>query len=506
MKSIWFFLFLFLGFQTLNAQEAPFHRGVNLTNWFQANNARQIHFTKYTRQDFEQIKSLGCDVVRLPINLHFMTDGAPDYVLDPLFLSFLDQGMPVFPSSLRGSWIESAFNNYRNEGTVARVKQLIDIAVQFRDNRNAPIFCGEFGVYIPNSNNEDRVFWYETVRSYLEEKNIAWTAWDYHGGFGLFEEGGNGLFEHDLNAPLLEAMGFNVPEQTEYVMQPERKGFYIYSDYIGEGIFEESYNDGIIDFYSPDEPNNDQHCLYWTDALQYNNIGFDFRPNKDLSELVDSNYALDLMVRGDTPGTRFDIRFLDTKTNEPNDRPWRMRVTLDENDLAGDSRWTHLHIPLKNFTEQGAWDNGWYNPEGKFDWTAIDRFEIVAEHATQQDVKLWFDNIHITNLDTALVYVSTPFNDSTTPTAERYKDLDLKIFPNPAGDYVRLDSPYADPLQYLLLDGIGRPLRKAYFTGQTQIDLSDLPKGFYLLQLRLIERQAESRASSGFTSRKLIKN
>ena len=36
--------------------------------------------------------------------------------------------------------------------------------------------------------------------------------WDYHGGFGVFEEGGEGLFDHDLNV-LLESLGFNVPHR-----------------------------------------------------------------------------------------------------------------------------------------------------------------------------------------------------------------------------------------------------------------------------------------------------
>jgi len=70
--------------------QAQFNRGVNLTGWFQVSNPRQIQFSKYTYKDFEQIKSLGCDVVRLPINLHAMTSGAPDYRVDELFLTFLD--------------------------------------------------------------------------------------------------------------------------------------------------------------------------------------------------------------------------------------------------------------------------------------------------------------------------------------------------------------------------------------------------------------------------------
>ena len=75
------------------AQQAPFSRGVKLTGWFQADGVRQIQFNRYTRKDFENIKSLACDVIRLPINLHYMTGGQPDYRIDPLFFEFLDQAV-----------------------------------------------------------------------------------------------------------------------------------------------------------------------------------------------------------------------------------------------------------------------------------------------------------------------------------------------------------------------------------------------------------------------------
>jgi hypothetical protein len=71
--------------------EVPFTRGVNLTNWLQASSVEQIQFTKFTEQDLINIKNLGCDVIRLPINLHAMTSGSPDYAIDPLFYYYLNQ-------------------------------------------------------------------------------------------------------------------------------------------------------------------------------------------------------------------------------------------------------------------------------------------------------------------------------------------------------------------------------------------------------------------------------
>jgi endoglucanase len=85
-----------LFFLSLNVRvnaHVPFSKGVNLTNWFQSSDLGQVQFSKYTKKDFENIKSLGCDVIRLPVNLIYMTGGKPDYTLSPLFLQFLDEAV-----------------------------------------------------------------------------------------------------------------------------------------------------------------------------------------------------------------------------------------------------------------------------------------------------------------------------------------------------------------------------------------------------------------------------
>jgi endoglucanase len=580
MKRIVISVIIFISISIQSAiSQTSFNRGVNLTSWFQAGNARQIQFTRFTKQDFINIKSLGCDVIRLPINLHNMTDGEPDYKLDPVFLNFLDsavswaedlqihllldnhtfdpsentdpnieqalikvwtqmarhykersdyiyyevlnephgisdalwctiqqsvidaireidtthtivvgpagwnsynnlddmpeynddklvytfhfydpflfthQGaswtdpsmeplagvpfpynagsMPVCPDELKGTWIQSAMNNYGQDGTVEKVKQLIDIAVNFRNSRNVPIFCGEFGVYIPNSPRQDRINWYDTVRSYLEDNGIAWTIWDYTGGFGIFEQGGNDLFEYDLDTALVRALGLNVPEQKEFVIEPDSVGFPIYTDYIGYKINESSWaGGGIIDFYSENSPNNGNYCIYWRNADQYNNIGFDFKPDKDLILLVEGGYAFDFMIRGSQSGSEFDIRFIDTKTDDPDDHPWRMRYTINENIAEWDLRWHHVYIPLTDFTEHGSWDNNaWYNPVGDYDWSAVDRLEIVAEHHDMKGIYFWFDNIHITNMDTAIVRDTGMISSIAGPLT--HGEASFIIYPNP---------------------------------------------------------------------------
>ena len=567
--------------------QAPFSRGVNLTSWFQVNSPGQIQFTKFTKKDVENIKSLGCDVIRLPINMHGMTSGSPSYTLDPLYFSFLDsvvtwceklkiylildnhsydpagdtqpgivtilvkvwsqmaqhykdrsdyilyeilnephgmsttdwgaiqgqvitairahdtkhtivvggsgwntytelknlpvytdlkllytfhfydpfmfthQGaswttpsmeplsgvpfpynsseMPGCPPSLVGTWIESNLNSYPSNGNVAYIKQLIDNAISFRTSRNVNIFCGEFGAYMKYADNDDRCFYYKVVKDYLQEKNIPWTIWDYKGGFGVFNKGSNQMFEHDLNTKLLDSLGLDIPVQTPFSLKPDSTGFLIYTDYIGAGIEDVSYGSGTIDYYSDNLPSNDGRCLYWKGFSQYNTIGFDFVPDKDLSRLVSENYALDFMVRGSDAGIKFEIRFLDTKTEVAGDHPWRMGTTIDESDAQWDRKWHHVNIPLSEFTERGAWDvNTWYNPEGKYDWTKVDKLEVSTEYTEIIGKKLWFDNIHITNLDTAIVRVpeALGINDYND-----YGKLEIKIAPNPMHEYTRISFP-----------------------------------------------------------------
>lgn len=622
MKNTIILCTLFLINLPLFAQPAPpFSKGVNLTNWFQSGSARQIQFSRYTKTDFENIKSLGCDVVRLPINLHFMTDGAPNYQLDPIFLEFLDQvvdwteslgihlildnhtfdpaantdpnvgnvlkkvwpqmaahfkdrseliyyevlnephgisdaawnstqqevvaairavddkhtiiigpagwnsfqnldampvynddnliytfhfydpflfthqgaswtdpsmvpladmpfpyqadKMPNFPTSLNGTWLQGAFNNYQNEGTVARVRELIDIAVAFRDARQVPVYCGEFGVYMPNSEETDRVYWYEEVRSYLEEKQIAWTIWDYEGGFGLFREGGNGFFEHDLNVELAGALGLNAPEQTPFVLRPDTTGFLIYDDYIGPNIEEASYTEGTLDFYNAMQPKRENYSLYWSDGNHYGSIGFDFQPIKDLSTLVENGYGLDLFVKAAGAPVSFDFRFVDTKTTEPDDHPWRNRLTISQEQLPWDGQWHHLFLPLSEFIEHGSWDNEtWYNPEGAFDWSAIDRFAIVAEHGTLNGRELWFDQIQIAKEGTTAVL----------PTAA--PELNIKVFPNPVRHVLQLQTDFVGLTDVELFNAQGKRLVQQQFTGHAQVNFRSYPAGLYWLRFR----------------------
>ncbi len=565
--------------------QAPFSRGVNLTSWFQTGNPRQIQFTKYTFKDFENIKSLGCDIIRLPINMHSMTSGEPFYVLDKVYMAFLDsavswceqlelyimidnhtfdpdvsttaeieevltkvwvqtaeyfkdrssyilyeilnephgmtttewgaiqgrvisairekdkkhtivvggsgynsynelknlpiyydqnllytfhfydpfifthQGaswsnpslvtlanvpfpydalrMPSCPQSLKGTWIETRLNNYGNEGTEASVKQLIDNAISFRNTRKVNLFCGEFGVFNPNSPAADRVYWYDIVRKYFEQNDIPWTIWNYQEGFGLFNKDTYEFFEHDLNIPLLQALGLNTPSQTPFSVTTDTQGFMIYSDYNGPKISDASGGAGIIDFYSSDLPNNGIYCISWDSFRQYHALTFDFKPDRDLSQLRSNNYGIDFMVRGNHPEISFEVRFVDNVSGLPGDKPWRMSKMIDKTMIPWDRKWHHIHIPFSEMKESGSWFyNAWYNPEGKFDWSAVDRFQISIERTGTFMQNIWFDNISITDQDTARVMEigTLGINDRNLPGS-----LQAKAWPNPATNIISVN-------------------------------------------------------------------
>lgn len=540
------FAFAFIGF-LVGAEDAiarpPFKRGVNLTGWFDVASPGQIQFQRFTKKNFAEIKSLGADVIRLPINLHAMTDGAPDYTLDPLFLGFLDQAVdwaeelglyiildnhtfdparptdanidrallkvwpqmarhfqgrsdrvlyevlnephgidlgrwakiqgkvidairavdarhtivvgtadfnnyrdleklpkyadknliytfhfydpflfthqgaewttpslvdlsgvpyppadrpiPPTPESLMGTWAEDALRIYRVDGSLDRVKELIDIAANFSAKRGVPVFCGEFGVYITQAKNDDRAAWYRDVRTYLEEKGIPWTSWDYMGGFGLFTTVNGRRFESDLNVPVVKALGFTAPAQKSGARKAERAALDIYRDYAGDGIVTGGYlQKGHIDFYSKDNPASGQYALRWGGCERYGAISFYFAEPRDFSVLLSEGYAIELMARAAGTGTKFEVRFRNPY-EEVNAKPWRMSYTVEVSEIPADNTWHRVRIPLSDMRETGAWKNAWFQPEGKFSWKEIACFEIVAEHLPLSKSEYTFDDIRI---------------------------------------------------------------------------------------------------------------
>ena len=85
MRRLILIFFLIVALNSLVAAEIPFKRGFNFAEWLQKSTAKQIQFTRFTKQDLINVKNMGCDHIRLPMHLFNMSDEAPDFTIDPLF-------------------------------------------------------------------------------------------------------------------------------------------------------------------------------------------------------------------------------------------------------------------------------------------------------------------------------------------------------------------------------------------------------------------------------------
>jgi len=120
------------------------------------------------------------------------------------------QKMPPLPENpTEGE--KRCFTQYPENGKLEKVTECFDQYAEFSRERNAPVYCGEFGCFM-SVPDEMRVQWYRIVASLLAERGISRTSWDYYGTFGIFkrvERGVRPCFPEDLNRPLLAALGLN---------------------------------------------------------------------------------------------------------------------------------------------------------------------------------------------------------------------------------------------------------------------------------------------------------
>jgi endoglucanase len=519
------------------ASPLPFFRGVNFSTWFEAPSARSIPATRYAEQDFRDVKSIGVDVIRLPIHLHNMAGGAPGYILDPLFLRFLDQavdwaekyelyiildnhsfdpvaptdpnidkilipiwtqlalrykdrssyvlyeilnephsidaelwgsiqgrvidairatgdkhsiivggvefnsidelfnlptypddniiytfhfydpylfthqgetwgsppnlkslkGMPFpydahrippIPAAIRGTWIESSIRySYKNDATVEALAKQLDKTLRFSQERGGvPLFCGEFGVFIPNSLREDRVRWYVAATKLLDARGIARTSWDYFGGFGVFKNGKGGSFDSDLDIDIIKALGFSPPPQKP--AEKIREAFAVFDNYPSTLADFNHYGCDIDLYYQ----NGTQYAISYGNASQYGAFYFNFRREVDWEYFQSNGYALTFSAKADKPA-HFEVRFVDLEDTSA--IPWRVFAPVD---IEADGQWHTVRIPLASMWEQGAWistKEEWRSPIGEFSWDKVTSLVFVAETHDLRGITILFDTIKL---------------------------------------------------------------------------------------------------------------
>ena len=75
---------------------------------------------------------------------------------------------------------------------------------------SVPLICTEFGVYKRNAAAGDRLKWLTDVRTALEGQEIAWSIWEYIGGFGIAD----GRFgQRQIDDGVGDALGLALSEE-----------------------------------------------------------------------------------------------------------------------------------------------------------------------------------------------------------------------------------------------------------------------------------------------------
>lgn len=528
------------------AVPAPFKKGVNLSLWLQAQSAGIIDGGLFTKDDFLNIKAIGADVIRLPVNFIAMSSGAGDYVIDQRLFSFIDkavswaeecglyliidnhsiagaeaamardldkqlkkiwpqiaarykdksplvcyeicnephkidakkwgkiqgdvlaliraidsdrtvivggtdwnspktlsklpvyndkniiytfhfydpmlfthQGTPWNPDLVKfrdipfpyskermpkkpfglNDYQNSIYKNYEKEAGVQALTAVLDIAVDFSAERNAPVFCGEFGVYRPGANNADRVAWYKAVAVWLDERNISRANWDYYDSFGLFNSR-FGFFPDDLNKGVLEACGFSLPRGGENENGRPDKAL---------SWSERAKQSGDYTIYNGKEIKGVRIGGYFGDLARYASFGQTLRFEKlgaykgltlsfvrgaELGEKVKAGYALEFEARTSEKNINIEIYFLNSPDKDGIE--WRGAVNLSGEQIKADGAWYKVRVPLKDFADIGAWnfaENKWVESRGLFNWNDIQGLYVGSAAEIKGGIE--FRNIRI---------------------------------------------------------------------------------------------------------------
>jgi len=117
---------------------------------------------------------------------------------------------PQIHETFKGTWVEEFLKNYEQDSKFEKLSGTLERVVSFSKERKAPVFCGEFGVFMKQSPKEDRVKWYKFIREEFVKKNIPWICWDYFGGFGVFKTQFRGTFPADLDTDVIQALGLRI--------------------------------------------------------------------------------------------------------------------------------------------------------------------------------------------------------------------------------------------------------------------------------------------------------
>lgn len=100
-------------------------------------------------------------------------------------------------------------------------------------------------------------------------------------------------------------------------------------------------------------------------------------------------------------------------------------------------------------------------------------------------------NIVIMSSDTSIfdsgstLLIDNLFIDGLVSNVDQILENDLKIFPNPAKDFINIESKTSNTYFIRFYNSIGVNVKSIYFMGSKQIDISDLNAGLYFINITI---------------------
>lgn len=279
------------------------------------------------------------------------------------------------------------YENYEKVSSPKSMAASFEKLAKFSVERNAPVWCGEFGVFMNFASHEDRVKWYEIVAEYLDEANIARTNWDYRNSFGLFKKGSGEFFPDDLDEEILRSLKYDIPKKTSqnlsWCERAKKSGdFSIYENSFAQGLRARTWFDGDEkSCHFEKQDSRGENFVEFGKLKTYNGLYIDFLGGADLSNERAQNYFLEFEASTKQDGVKIQVYFENGKRSQ---EKWRCAANVTSKILPSDGEWHKVKIPLKDFQDIGAWNDEkkqWISSRGLFDWSDILQIAFSNEGA-----------------------------------------------------------------------------------------------------------------------------
>lgn len=282
---------------------------------------------------------------------------------------YVKEKMPALPKNPTPDE-KREYTNYEKNSSEEVLVTPLNKAVEFANKRNGALMCNEFGVYMNYAEAQERVNWYRIKCGWMSERGIIRVSWDYTQEFGVFNSTKESRFPEDLNAPLLEAMGYTLPSgksKTWYSKAKESGNWTIYKNgSIGLLTVTANKAEGSLS-----QKIDSEEVISLNNINPYGQICFSFGEACNFSELKDSGAQLEFFIKSKDKKLNISLYFRDMESKI---FPWRAGISLNSTLFKTDGEWQKVSIPLKDFYDIGGWStaDGWKNGEGKFSWNLIE--------------------------------------------------------------------------------------------------------------------------------------